>query len=83
MLQHGARDDGVEAQAGIPEEGFGRLAGVDEEVGPAEWDELPADLRAQAADAVERIRPRLAARFRDLPAADLAVSGCVLTAAKT
>lgn len=59
-----------------------RLAGVEQEIEPAEWDDIPAALREQAVATVEAIRPRLAARFRDLPARDLAASGCVLTARK-
>lgn len=59
-----------------------RLVGVDDEIEPAAWDELPPDLRERSCRAVEEIRPRLDRRFRDLPAGDLAAAGCVLVAAR-
>jgi SAM-dependent methyltransferase len=57
-----------------------RLAGVPDEVGPAEWEELDPGSRAQALETVAAIRRKLARPFRDLADEDLAVAGCVLVA---
>ena len=57
-----------------------RLAGVDGEIAPAEWNDIDPAMRRIALATVRAIRPRLApslARFSDR---DLAVSGCVLVA---
>jgi SAM-dependent methyltransferase len=55
-----------------------RLAGVEEEVGPAVWNELDPELKRRACRSVEKIRPSLTAPFRNWPDQDLAISGCVL-----
>jgi SAM-dependent methyltransferase len=55
-----------------------RLVGIDEEVGPAIWDDLGADLTRRACEHVAAMRPYLALPFRNWPDQDLAVSGCVL-----
>jgi SAM-dependent methyltransferase len=57
-----------------------RLAGVDEEVGPAAWDDLDPALKRRALECVAAIRPSLAAPFQSWPDHDLAVSGCLLVA---
>ncbi len=59
-----------------------RLVGVEDEFDPCDWRELPDDARRAAVAAAERIRPKLTRPFRDMPAEDLAVAGCVLTARK-
>ena len=59
-----------------------RLAGVDGEVGPAIWNDLDVDLRQKAEETLARIRPRLAAPFREMSDQDLAVSGCLMVARK-
>jgi SAM-dependent methyltransferase len=59
-----------------------RLAGVDGEIAPAEWDEVDPNLREQALACVGAIRPHLAAIMAPCDDRDLAVSGCVLVAAK-
>jgi len=55
-----------------------RLVGVEEEVGPAVWDDLDSDLRRRACEHVAAIRSSLTLPFRDWPDQDLAISGCVL-----
>ncbi len=60
-----------------------RLAGVEQEVGPALWEDLDATLKARAVHHVARVRTALAAPFKDWPDADLAVSGCLLVARKS
>ncbi|WP_341704117.1 methyltransferase domain-containing protein [Ferrovibrio sp.] len=62
--------------------GITRLAGVAGEFPALAWDDLPAAARQQALACVRKIRPRLAAPFRDLADEDLAVSGFVLVAEK-
>jgi SAM-dependent methyltransferase len=59
-----------------------RLAGVDGEIAPSAWDDVPQALREAALDTVREIRPRLARRFAERDDRDLAVSGCVLVAEK-
>jgi hypothetical protein len=59
-----------------------RLAGVAGEIAPAAWDDVPQALREAALDTVREIRPRLARRFAECDDRDLAVSGCVLVAAR-
>lgn len=51
-------------------------------VEPAAYAGLPADQRARAEAEVEAIRPKLARKFRDLPASDLAISGIALVASR-
>lgn len=51
-------------------------------VEPAPYEALPAEQRSRAEAVVEEIRPRLARRFRNLPAGDLAISGIALIATK-
>lgn len=57
-----------------------RLAGVEAEVGPADWDNLDPALTRRALECVAAVRPSLAAGFKNLPDEDLAVSGCLLVA---
>lgn len=57
-----------------------RLAGVDEEVGPADWDGLDPALKRRALECVAAVRPSLAAGFKNLRDEDLAVSGGLLVA---
>jgi SAM-dependent methyltransferase len=59
-----------------------RLAGVAGEIAPAAWDDVPQALREAALDTVREIHPRLARRFAECDDRDLAVSGCVLVAAR-
>lgn len=59
-----------------------RLAGIENEFAPSNWDELPEAARRDAVAAAERIRPKLTQPFRGMRAEDLAVAGCVLTARK-
>ncbi|NQV81987.1 MAG: methyltransferase domain-containing protein [Alphaproteobacteria bacterium] len=55
-----------------------RLAGVVEEVEPAPWEEISADLRERAVASVRDIRHRLNGRFAAMSDRDLAISGFVL-----
>ena len=57
-----------------------RLAGVDGEIAPAEWNDIDPAMRRAALDTVRAIRPRLAPSLAQFTDRDLAVSGCVLVA---
>lgn len=59
-----------------------RLAGVTQEVGPAEWDALHRRDRDLAVECVRQVRSGLAPEFAALPDECLAVSGLVLVARK-
>ena len=56
-----------------------RLAGVKDEIKPANWPDISSDLREAALASVKKIRPKLAAPFRTVADEDLAVAGIVLT----
>lgn len=57
-----------------------RLAGVEGEIGPAEWAAVDPALQRQALASVADIRSRLASPFRNFADQDLAVAGVVLVA---
>ena len=59
-----------------------RLAGVDGEIAPAEWNDIDPAMRRAALDTVRAIRPRLAPSLAQFTDRDLAVSGCVLVAGR-
>ena len=55
-----------------------RLAGVEGEIHPAEWNDIDPSARQTALSMVRAIRPRLAPSIAAFSDQDLAVSGCVL-----
>ena len=57
-----------------------RLAGVEGELEPAEWDDIDPAARRAALALVRAIKPRLAPSLGAFSDQDLAVSGCVLVA---
>lgn len=57
------------------------LVGVGE-IDPSPYQQIPAPVRERAEAEVERIRPRLAREFANLPASDLAVAGFFLRGRK-
>ena len=57
-----------------------RLAGVEGEIDPAEWNDIDPTARRTALEMVQTIRPRLAPSLAGFSDQDLAVSGCVLVA---
>ena len=59
-----------------------RLAGVDGEIEPADWNDIDVSMRETALATVRSIRPKLARHLAALDDRDLAVSGCVLVAEK-
>jgi len=59
-----------------------RLAGVEGEIEPADWNDIDAKMRETALGTVRAIRPKLCRNLAPLDDRDLAVSGCVLVAEK-
>ena len=57
-----------------------RLAGVEGDLEPADWDDIDPAARRAALATVRAIRPRLAPSLAAFSDQDLAVSGCVLVA---
>jgi SAM-dependent methyltransferase len=60
-----------------------RLAGVREQLAPTPWDGISPELRHDALQTVEAIRPRIAKSLQSNSGEDLCVSGIVLRAWKS
>ena len=59
-----------------------RLVGLNEDLLPQTWDQIPQDLKDKALTKVEAIKPKLSNRYRRMKDTDLAITGCILVAKK-